>query len=410
MNGLGEIKDWLEKKTGMDNTALGPKSVENAVRHRLQQCDCGRAADYLSLLHRDEDELSRLIDLVVVPESWFFRDEKPFDFLSQIAAERASAPLRILSAPCAAGEEPFSIAIALFETGLAPKAFTIDAVDISHRLIRQAHGRCYRPAALRRELRPGRGKFFIRDQSQQVKVVESVGSSVRFEQGNLLDPGFGEGRRAYDIIFCRNLLIYLKDEARQRLIDMLDRILVKGGLLFVGHAEAGARLQEDYQLVDFPGAFAFKKAKALRANPRPAPVATKRDVLPRKRPQKLRETTLVQPVTLATPIAEKKRQPCELLESARQLADIGRLSEAESICRAALQEFGPDSGVFFLLGLVEMAGGRKGQAEAFFLKVVYLDPRHSEALTHLAMLADSRGDGIEAGRWRRWVENVRNKE
>jgi chemotaxis protein methyltransferase WspC len=123
----------LEAEIGLDLDSVGASSLRAAVAARMAARGVRDPALYASLLE-SRDEREALVDAVVIPETWFFRDRVPFELL----AERATPGLRVLSAPCSSGEEPYSIAMALLDAGLAPGGFRIDALDISAPLLARA--------------------------------------------------------------------------------------------------------------------------------------------------------------------------------------------------------------------------------------------------------------------------------
>ena len=144
----------------------------------------------------------------------------------------------MLSIPCGCGEEPYSIAITLRDLGLAPGSFHIDAVDVSARHLAAAERGVYRANSFRGKDLAFRNRYFRPGaHAQDFTLDASVRASVRFTRGNLLDPGLLSGHPAYDIIFCRNVLIYFDAASRRRALATLDRLLGDAGLLFVGHAE-----------------------------------------------------------------------------------------------------------------------------------------------------------------------------
>ena len=139
----------LRHSIGLNPEAIGPEVIARAVRHRMVQC-ASDLQTYLERIQTSEQELHALIDEVVVPETWFFRDQMPFAYLGRyVMAEwlptHQHAVFRVLSLACSTGEEPYSIAMALLDSGLAPQHVRIDAVDISHQALRQRGGRVREP-------------------------------------------------------------------------------------------------------------------------------------------------------------------------------------------------------------------------------------------------------------------------
>src|SRR5919199_6211265 len=122
------IEALLGKKIGLDASTIGSSKITRAIESRRLACGVPDLQSYLQLLQTSPQELEELIENVIVPETWFFRDRKPFDFLGRyVISEWLPNPknrsLRILSLPCCTGEEPYSIAITLIEAGLPPTQF-----------------------------------------------------------------------------------------------------------------------------------------------------------------------------------------------------------------------------------------------------------------------------------------------
>ena len=140
MMSLTEIEKLLHQSMGLNSASIGLAAVESAVKERMAICQLSDINSYTQKIHRDKNELKELIEEVVVPETRFFRDKRPFEMLAKYVKEEwlpsePDGPLRVLSVPCATGEEPYSIAITLIDAGLMPSQIKIDAFDISQRNI-----------------------------------------------------------------------------------------------------------------------------------------------------------------------------------------------------------------------------------------------------------------------------------
>ena len=242
----GTAERLLAERIGLDAESLGAGAIARALQVRMTTLGLHDRAAYLRQLARSDLELQELVEEVVVPESWFFRDEHPFAALrSYVSARRDGAgsaapgpPLRVLSIPCGCGEEPYSIAITLHDLELTPGRFQIDAVDVSARHLAAAERGVYRANSFRGMNLGFRDRYFhAAADAQDFTLNSSIRATVRFTRGNLLDPDLLRGRPAYDIIFCRNVLIYFDGASRLRALATLDRLLGRAGLLFVGHAE-----------------------------------------------------------------------------------------------------------------------------------------------------------------------------
>jgi chemotaxis protein methyltransferase WspC len=286
---MNTVEKWLSEVIGLDAQSLGPQAVANAVKRRMAACGLTKESDYLARLRTAlakssapaessaPDELLALIEMIVVPETWFFRDREPFVFLAQYVSTTwlAAHPhdlLQVLSVPCSSGEEPYSIAMTLQSAGLRPVPTTrlapptrparyrIDAVDINPALLRKAAKGVYGPNSFRSGLLAHCERYFKLEGAARI-VSPEARAGIRFVRANIMGSAEFAAEQTYDVIFCRNLLIYQHAEARGQIVATLDRLLKPAGLLFVGHAEMMSLLTDRYAPVHHSGAFAYCKIK-----------------------------------------------------------------------------------------------------------------------------------------------------
>ncbi|MBU1908713.1 MAG: protein-glutamate O-methyltransferase CheR [Verrucomicrobia bacterium] len=257
---MNPLQTLLGERVGLDLEAIPHASV--LIRRRMARLGIEDEGAYAERVSDDPEEFEALVEEVAVPETWFFRDVEPFLFLQRLALSDAwpgGRVRRVLSLPCASGEEPYSIVIALLEAGLRPGQFAVDAADLSPGALRRAREAVYEPASFREKKCPF-GAAFLRKDGTRTIVEDSVREAVQFRQANALNcaplPGAPDH---YDIIFCRNLLIYLTPEARRRVLDRLDRQLEPGGWMFLGHAELPHVFLPEYEPAPHPRAFAARK-------------------------------------------------------------------------------------------------------------------------------------------------------
>jgi chemotaxis protein methyltransferase WspC len=384
----------LSRWIGLDVGTVGPAAVDRAVRTRMTATGEADAAAYAARAETDEAERDALVEEVVVGESWFFRDPQVFEFVARLAATLAAlpgrAPVRVLSAPCAAGEEPYSVAMALFDAGLSPGQFAIDAIDVSRVALSRALRGRYSPNAFRNADLSFRERWFHATDAGAV-IDDRVRTQVAFAWGNLLDESFRAGRERYDVIFCRNLLIYLGSEARISVERQLDALLEPDGVLVLGAAEPPI-MRGGW--IPAGGASVF----ALRRGIQPAPPA---GVPPRTRSTRTivappSATPRRPPAALRTVKGTSSEPPpaslADLLRDAGDLANAGRHAEAIAVCERGRQSLAPAPELFFLMGMIHQAAGDLDRAEACFHKTLYLDATHDEALLALALVATQRGD------------------
>lgn len=394
----------LKTRIGLEAESVGRLVIERAVRQRMNACGSGDEDAYWNTLNASPAEQQALVEAVVVPETWFFRYPESFAALGRLAFERLSAlsggrSLRILSLPCSTGEEPFSIAMALLDAGLAPGLFQVDAVDISERVLELARKGHYGRNSFRGQEVGFRERYFI-PTGEGYALAQQVASKVRFLRGNLLDPGLLAGEPPYDFVFCRNLLIYFDRPTQAAVLEVLKRLMQRDGAMFIGPAEASLLSQQGMQPLGYPQAFIFRHAPAQPASKPakahahvPAPVVASPALA--RAPAKPRQP-LPKPERPVVVADSSKRDAA--LANIASLANSGRSEQARAACQEYLAAHGPSADAFYWLGLLSDVAGRAGDAQDYYRKALYLQPQHVEALAHLAALLGARGDQAGAKR------------
>lgn len=410
------IEQALARWIGLDVSTIGRPAVQRAARTRIAALGLESQAAYAARIEADQRERDALVEEVVVAESWFFRDPQVFDFVARFALTLAALPgrlpVRILSAPCAGGEEPYSIAMALLEAGLLPGQFTIDAVDVSRvALARAAAGR-YSANAFRNADLAFRDRWFT-PQAGCNLLDDRIRTQVTFAHANLLDPAFRAGREPYDVVFCRNLLIYLGAEPRGLVERVLDSLLRPDGLLVLGAAEPPI-LKGDWMPAGAASVFALRRGvRGTTRQPAAVPVPPARRAAPptlrtaSAAPRPAPRTEPPQEQTAYRAVETESAEPLDdVLARAGQLANAGRYHDALVLCDEAKTASGPSPRLFFLMGMLHQAAGDLDRAEGCFHKTLYLDAAHDEALLALALLATQRGDARMAETYRQSAARV----
>lgn len=402
------LEELLKESIGLNSESIGHTTVQRVIRLRMEYAGCADVNAYYQRVRTDHEELQALIDEVTVPETWFFRDREPFQYLSELISQQwpdvfqGRRMLRVLSVPCATGEEPYSIAMVMHDLGIGNQVY-IDAMDISTRALAHARRAVYRNNAFRGDEGARRTRYFHKTESGY-QLHDHVRERVTFLHGNVLDPQNLRGERIYDVIFCRNLLIYFDRPVQMQAIDKLHRLLTDDGVLFVGHAETGRLLEGRFRSMKRPGTFAFKKCTGNAAEVMPAVLGSAGVCTERNPVAKISSKSQSRPMRVppalklhenpAAPSVRNEAVP--ELEQAQLYADQGRLDEAARICLSYLAHHPIATQAYYLLGLIREAEGQDGAAEDLFRKAVYLEPHHYHALVHLAMRAELRGDTAQA--------------
>ncbi|PTX95979.1 hypothetical protein DB345_09245 [Spartobacteria bacterium LR76] len=386
MNVIDQIAGYVNEHAGFETSGAGRQQLIKAIERRKDRESS--LEEYLGKLRSSPAELRCLLEDFVVPETFFFRYEESFRTLAQWAGQRKKRPLRILSAACSTGEEPYSIAFSLLEAGWKPRDFQVEAFDLSDAAIQTAREGVFRPNSFRGEIGSWRERFF-EPAGEGWRVRSQYLGLIDFRRSNLL---LMEDVACWDAIFCRNVMIYFDDPSRQRVSDLLHRALKPDGMLFLGPAEPAAMSAYGWRTTGLEMSFTVQASVDPAMTPsmiKPKPIV----LAPRRRA-----------IGYSVPRFTCDALPPEMtVEDARKLADQGRVSEAREMLRRVLAARTDDAGGRFLLGLIEESLGNLAEAEVQYRQALYLEPAHQEAMHHMALLLRQQGRTDAAGRFERRV-------
>ena len=397
---LDRISESLRAHARIDAGLAAPTAIRTIVDERARASRCGTLDEYAALVERSPEERSRLRELVTVPETWLFRYPASYELLRTRLAERRDRPFRALSVACATGAEPACIVMAALSAGVAPGSIAVTAIDPNPSALAVARAGRWGRMALR-DAPPAWAAPWLHVDASGVSVSPEVLARIRFEEGiapEALAP-FPAG--SFDGVWCRNLAIYLSAEARRAIGARLIQLLAADGMLFLGHAEPAGVFGLHEQVTPVAGGtFAFDRATAgMRPGAEPHAAAR---VASTGAGRTAVTGTRAASTQRAAPPAPAER-PAALppgLDDARRAANLGRVDEALAIADGLHRSGDRSTGLLELLGTLHAARGDVAGAERFLRQVLYLDPDHVEALLHLALLADSRGDAGLAHRYR----------
>jgi chemotaxis protein methyltransferase WspC len=417
-----QVEQLLGEALGLNPTSIGSNVIRRAVLERMEKCSISKMQEYWAHLYGNSAELQELIEDVVVPETWFFRNPEAMTMLTTLFTTKWPAqrgPVRrVLTVPCATGEEPYSIAIALKEAGLSRDQVVIDAVDISRRSLERAEKGIYTSNSFRGTDASVRNNY-CRTLPKGVELDPEIRKWVRFTYGNLINPDFTTPAQSYDAIFCRNLLIYLNRPALERVFSNLNKLLAPEGHLFVGPAEAPVAAEFGFAPLGFDMAFAHQRAsespKRLTGEFKPIkklaifPTKGSGRATPAPKIHKDQPKHTDQSFKIDRRTEPRTSEPANELDKAFRLADEGNLGEAVKLCEAYLRSHSTSAAAFYLLGILNDAMGEISAAATCYRKALFLDPNHVDASTHLGMLAHRQGDTAGAERLRARARRASNK-
>jgi len=389
---------FLSQRLGLQFDDGKHDDLAEYVGRRIQSRGLHGFDAYLAQLQdpaRSGPELRALIEELTVGETYFFRNPNHFRALeSALPALAQRHPLRLLSAGCASGEEPYSLAVLVREvlSEAQVSAARIVGIDVNPALLERARAGRYSSWSLRATPVEAQQRWFV-EQDRLFVLHEALRTGVVFEERNLLadDAEFWRAQ-AYDVIFCRNVLIYFTAEAIATLIARFARALAPGGYLFLGDAENLRGLSHEFHLHHTHDTFYYQR----RGSGEPAPV---RATLPALQPAlapvldpdaswmsaihdaseriaRLSERQRDAPRAVAAPPPQPVRWD---LSAAMQLLQQERYAEAEQALEALPLEAATDPDARLLAAILLTNLGRLDEAERACARVLELDEMSASA-------------------------------
>ena len=260
------LSGLIEEKVGLHYDASQLELLSERVQSRATEAGFDSLLDYYYYLRYDgasDKELSLLVDRLVVRETYFFRERRQLEVavgeFVESAVSRGERP-RVWSAACSTGEEILSVAMLLAHRGILDRA-ELFASDISASALAKAKTGRYSKRSVR-DAWPPEAEPFLRWDQQEVVVAPHIVDAVEFLPLNLLDPAAIAGLPAFDVIFCRNVLIYFRDATVSRIVSALSQKLRPDGALFVGISESLLRFETTLVCEEHGGVFLYRNPQS----------------------------------------------------------------------------------------------------------------------------------------------------
>ena len=261
------LRDMIREEFGIFYDDGKQFLLQSRLAVRLAKAGLESFEAYCALLRSSrtrEAEIRELTSVLTNNETYFFRERAQLralvgSVLDEILKERPARPLRIWSAACSSGEEPYSLAITLMESGrLRAGDFDIYASDISDRVLALAQRGCYQNLSFR-ATEPGMLQRYFEPIGNERKLKDDVKRHVRFFRLNLLDEQAMATVREMDAIFCRNVLIYFDRPTQKRVVESFAQRLTQRGFLFLGHAESLFHVTDLYEPILQPDTIVYRR-------------------------------------------------------------------------------------------------------------------------------------------------------
>jgi chemotaxis protein methyltransferase CheR len=260
--------EFLYRRTGMIFTEAKRYYVERRVIERMTVTASSSFETYFARLRADlQGEIEQFVNAFTINETYFYREEHQLTCLtSELLAERVKTkrrgePIRIWSVPCSTGEEPYSIAIWLLENWPHVDEHDIEIVgsDIDTDVIALARGGVYGKRALMRLPPQLVDKYFAAAGADSWQIVSDLRNSVSFTRVNIVDRAETKAHGPFDVVFCRNVLIYFDDLSRRTAAENLYENLYPGGFICLGHTESMSRISPLFEVARFADAIVYQR-------------------------------------------------------------------------------------------------------------------------------------------------------
>jgi chemotaxis protein methyltransferase CheR len=432
---LVELAALLKERVGLHIRQDSFSALKIALAARLEEL-VGKVPDvaaYVALLRSEQgdEELRSLLPLVTVGKTSFFRDDRQFRALDALlpgllARVRAGGRrLAMWSAGCATGEEPYSLAMALCEAGFEPEQVDLLATDLNPEAVHFATQGSYDARRVRDIPAPLLERHFAKDGERHVVRPSLRRYITAIRPHNLVSSVFPRPQDGggFDIIFCRNVIIYFDTPTTQRVLTSFHNALAPGAYLFLGYSESLFRLFEGFELTEVSGAFLYRRPEGpLRTTPipptrprtvplSPPPVThvdTRRPATPSPSPSTARAAAATPAAATAT--ATRRPQgpgspplaPQEFLDGAVALFAEGRFGAARELLERLLERAGEDLAVRLTLANLYGILRQPDRARGCYQAALQIEPLSAEAHLfygiHLLQGAEPDGAALELSR------------
>ncbi len=387
----------LLERCGMQFSETRRMELTMGVRQAFAASMCASLDDYYELLHDPQSgavEMDRLINAVTVGETHFFRNRPQFDALYQhvlpeiIERKRATRTMRIWSAGCASGEEPYSIAMLLCQLlpDLDDWKISILGTDINNEALTRARRAVYGEWAFREErARRWRPRYFEQE-GKSYRLITEIRRMVKFARLNLVEdsyPGAKTNTEQVDLILCRNVTIYFSEAVTREVINRFYEALVDGGWLVVGHAEPSLSIYRRYETYNFPDTVLYRRGTPTG------------DV----KPEPTQEKSLADEIDAVTASASPDATmaaPADPFEQARRSLEVGQAEEARDLLLPLVHVQSEDVSMCVLMGQIYANLGRWEDAEHWCRRAAFLDRLSTDAYYTLALVFQHQGRLDEA--------------
>ncbi|MDR9096151.1 CheR family methyltransferase [Burkholderia multivorans] len=264
-----KFREFFYRKTGILFEDSKRYFVDKRLVERIEATGHAHFRSYFTFVRfqASGEELQALINAMTVNETYFFREEYQFKCLVDsmlpeiVRRKKPGSTIRIWSIPSSSGEEPYSIALYLTDFWPDIERWDVELIssDIDTDMLQKARQGKYSPRSVQHLPANFLQKHFKRLPDGNYQIADDLRQSVEFTRVNLNDPGDARPYRGFDVVFCRNLLIYFDDLSRRQAAEVFFDALNPGGFICLGHSESMSRITSLFKVRKFPGAIVYQK-------------------------------------------------------------------------------------------------------------------------------------------------------
>lgn len=356
------IANYLGIRKELVTYDLYSQSVEE--RRKILSIPESEEESYLQKLYSSQKEVAAITEYFVNQETWFYRESESFVLVAEEYRKKQATkmhPLKILVLACSTGEEPYSLLMSLLEANLKIENVVIDAVDVSQNAINKAKRGLYSSHSFRGKNIEKLQKYFNKVESSY-EILPKWKNKVNFYRENITKGYFATEYSYYDLIYCRNLLIYLSPKAQKELFSSIDQLMEEDSLLVLGVSEGENARKYGFIPHEREGKFFYYQKPSV------------------KREQESKKVKKISSISDNT-----------ILLKAEELANLGEYRQAIAICQNYLQEGREKEKAYFLLGIIYQAQEEDLIAKQNFQLALDQNPHHKESKISLALLVEKNG-------------------
>jgi chemotaxis protein methyltransferase CheR len=409
---IRQARDFISRHYGIHHPADRLADLDKKLTQIAQRLGYAHQYELIRTLLSGDlsgDKSQQLVEALTVGETYFFREPHAIEALLHAILpdiqQQQGRRLRLWSAGCASGEEPYSLAMALDSHCREPHQWDISilATDINQQSLQKAIQGNYTAWSFRTTPTHYKQRYFYPQTDGSFLLDSRIKQMVQFSQLNLAQhdyPSPANGTHQVDVIFCRNVLMYFSPQTITQIVERFSRSLTPNGWLIISQTECSHYFQQEFETIQIGQAFLFRKRNTPTARPF-SPTLSDHAIFNATPTQCTTNLSPILPAALPSVLASTVLQPInktsdEFLEQAKTFANQGRLEEACAQCQAALAKQKLNAYGHYLHAMILQELSRPEEAREALRRVLYLQPNMVMALYTLANLEQQQGHRREA--------------